>query len=712
MNTLIPNRIIIDSIPINREVKKYWIRKFKRIERNCGGKEAQRKFKELRVDILTYLSDNHRHESMAQYFEKSGFRSNSFLKTLFLYADCQPHYLLNFLKFVSSDMGKKKKDIAAQEAAWKDCKIRLEEVPLRVNSTPPRCMRNWIALALASDKSMQSAYWNLRRPIRGKSPWTVVHCANSTKTEWTSFLVEDFSSLARDHSFEEWCEYWRKWRMILKKVWTGSLDPRYSQVNRRFTPDVYKDRDHEGHSITHDEDYFVLYQELTRTGMANGHNHLSRETQDYVLSLLDDSVADYLSRQRNPETMGPQWPSDFKWDILHYDWVGRVHQVPKKGTSDELRDIAVPNRFYQQALIPAYRRMHRFQEILPRDASMNQARFDKRITSRVSNQHLYSASIDLSKATDNLPYRWAALLVDSLRSRYGWSSEEERLSFKLFDELIKAPWKCWGWKVKWEVGQPLGSLPSFGFLTATHFLFLESLSADCGLSHSPYFTVGDDVIVTNKKLRGRYIRTMQSRKIPISLSKSYSGRLVEFAGKTYISNQLPFFTTDHQAIGWNSLFDYQVATGILIPWNNLPEKYRRRCTRVCGTSCDHARASYELAQKYLIPARGSSKWLIETIDDELVASIASDLWITKSQREEKRQTARDMYSGLENMAGHPVKLLSTEYAEKDGYYFRYHPVDLPQWYLDKYRPCSTDKALEACSSALLAKLVDDANIDG
>jgi hypothetical protein len=51
---------------------------------------------------------------------------------------------------------------------------------------------------------------------------------------------------------------------------------------------------------------------------------------------------------------------------------------------------------------------------------------------------------------------------------------------------------------------------------------------------------------------------------------------VEFAGKIFIRNQKARFVSDHLVLTWQSLFDYQRSSGIVIPFNNLPMTLRKK----------------------------------------------------------------------------------------------------------------------------------------
>jgi hypothetical protein len=292
--------------------------------------------------------------------------------------------------------------------------------------------------------------------------------------------------------------------------------------------------------------------------------------------------------------------------------------------------------------------------------------------------------------------------------------EEERTSIELFYTVARANWLDGTYFVKWKVGQPLGSLPSFAMLSITHNLLVESLALSLGLGHSPYFILGDDIVITNKKLRKRYIRELSSRAIPLSLHKSFEGRLSEFAGKTYVKGAIPFYTSDHNPVTWNSLLDWQRTTGIRIPWNNLPRPLKMKIERMAEeflqSYCESgvpqrsrvielARLSYELVLTCEILGLGT---VVYPISD--TSASAERIAGYFEYRETDSPTPEAVkHSGITILGNrYPVTLLDYRFADKDGYFQRFRPVQLPAWYKEKVRPCATDAAIRAALKSILS----------
>jgi hypothetical protein len=704
------NDVVLQSIPLNRRFKKYWINKYDRMAQNSGFSFAETKFKSLKQVLLAYMSDENRHSHIDKYYRQTGFRVNGMLKQMFVYADCQPHFILDFVKLYS--YVERQKNVpqfgtpSSPHELAKATHDRLSKIS--VDTTPFRAMNDWLYLLGKSPKTLKEAYlsYKVYGEYKGK---------------------EEFAKYCKHHTFEQWLSYWKMWYSVLHRAWTIDV----SKKELPTYPDMYKDSKLLQGSITlkeserFDTDFYSLI-EMHALIARNGNKVLSPKALEFVDSYLDDELAGILDKIKNsaysgglkqmllPDLYGPRGGSSkYPYDINHGLYVGHVDHVPKKGDGSSYRDIAAPNRFIQAALHPVWKRLSQFQNLIPNDASMHQSKFDVKIANRVANANLYVGSVDLSKATDNLPFLWGQMAVERFASLWGWTSKDEHQSWELFKEVSKAPWEDNGYIIFWEKGQPLGSLPSFATLTLTHWLILESISLASGLGHSPYSIVGDDVVIYNKKLRSRYISTLTSRRIPLSLHKSYEGRCVEFAGKTYVGKSIPFFTTDHSIMTWNTVFDYQVATGVKIPWEYLPtdvkRKWRSRLKKFIldnklplnPTELDAlSKQTYGIAQFNCTVPKGSSTW--SWTKEELNSVSAFQEAYTSGDHEEH---SSELFSGIVILDGSPVKLLSSRYADKDGWFTRYSPVK-PQWRNDKFRLVSTDLVQRAALYAVKHNVED------
>lgn len=694
------NTVILSSIPMNRKVKRYWISKYERIATNCGTEEACKKFKQLRVVLLNYKSDPDRKSNLDRYLSQTGFRTNGMLRALFETCDCQPQFVLNFLKIYSAPT-KDRKDL---ETTGRETQRRLESV--KANPAVPKYLSAWLSLLWKRPSESYKIAASENHPL---------HRAQTL------------------HTYEEWKAYWLRWRNILMKGWKSGQHLDYKQV----FPEVYKDYK----SLTQSSDSFekdfaqLVAMHVPEERMFVGMGALSDQSIHFIDEFLADDVASELQKIINSEDDGVvrHWMSYRPFMGIG---VGEVQHLPKKGGGTDYRDIAVPNRFIQSALEPIANRLYHLLRCLPKDATFDQSRFDTVLVNRVTNDSLYQGSVDLSKATDNLPRNWGIAIVMSIMSHCYLTPEErllrqifgdecpsqelerrERASWTLFQEVSSANWVDADRYVdQWMVGQPLGSLPSFALLGITHNLYVEAMGCSLGLLHSPYVVLGDDLVVFNHRLRKKYIKEAISRSIPLSLSKSYSGDLSEFAGKLFIKSCVPFHCTDHGPLTWQSLMDYQRATGIWIPWSSLPRQLKRHYRKVVKAECKKiglsakqsanlVDSSYRLLQLMLAPPLGSSPY--PAIPDNWVKygvleKFSEVTHVTKDERDRRsRQTSpATPSSGVVMLRRSPVQLLSERYANKDGWFLRFRPVELPSWYKTKFRPCSTDDAILASIEAL------------
>jgi hypothetical protein len=619
---------------------------------------------------------------------------------LFEYANTQPHYVLSFLKMYTGPVRRTK----SVDSAAGDVKRRLDSV--KANPAVPKFLRSWLECINTPHGLSWKAAQGLKHPFHA-----LAHTCGS---------------------YESWHEYWLSWWRVLRAGWKSSIKLDYKPV----FPEIYKDYQTDSQSSA---SYDADFADLISLHMSEG-RVLSENQLEFVDSFLDEDVGDALEAFLWGDIL-PEVEGIFRnTTVLSGEYVGHIQHIQKKGGGTDYRDIAVPNRFIQNALVPCADKMYNLVRHLPRDATFDQDRFDTKIQNRVNNDTLYQGSVDLSKATDNLPFSWGEEIVWYLSRMFSLKDEDlarsifhikkessfidaleaERKfdkSYDLFKRIARARWEDEGYLIRWKVGQPLGSLPSFAMLAITHNLLVESLAAMLGLSHSPYVILGDDIVIMNKRLRSRYIRELSSRGIPLSLHKSYEGRLSEFAGKTFVRNCVPFYTSDHTPITWESLFDWQRSTGIRIPWVNVPRAIRRRIESLVRTYLraygltpssklvyQLANSSYDLVLSCEILGRGSHLYPIPD----------SAEWSERAVRYfEMRYTHEDLipdavkHSGITLVGGcHPITLMSGEFADKDGYFLRFRPVELPAWYKAKVRPCATDAILKAAITACSEKTLE------
>jgi hypothetical protein len=602
---------------------------------------------------------------------RTGLKVNGWLRKLFRYADTQPE---NAFQLVKLYCGPNEPIVSVGSAAEAQHRVLAEAQ--NVNGETPAFLVKWLH-HLARCKPYSLSEWTYFGLDNGKwcPDWLRNYCLN--------------------HSYEEYKTYCAKWKSIL---WVSPLEQgelRKRMANMSPTAAMYVDykglpgqvtADGSSESLQSDYRNLIAMADYLDVDYGFGGNGLTSADYQYLMSILD---TDAVWSTAEPQPGG---------SILDGTYVGQIHHIPKKGTVKR-RSVAPPNRFVQWGMVPADLQLEQLLKKLgkARDCTFEQTRLNTWLTNRVSNDTLYAGSVDLHQATDFLPFNWMKTIWSEVFE--GRVEAMVDSSWQLFVHASAGAWLNEGYRDRWTTGQPLGALPSFKCLGITHNLLVEALCFCLGLGHSPYAILGDDLVITNRKVRRAYIRLMTNAGVPLSLNKSYEGRLVEFAGQLFIANMAPFYNTDQRALTWNSLFDYQWATGVVIPYRNLPRKLQRRISNMVvkvGLSRDCSGSVYELAVLYGMPKRGSHvPWTGISRYLDLVPSLAMKL----DETERNGALAYDVFSGTVLLpGGHPVTFSSRQWAEKDGHFLRYRKPE-PSWFRSKYRPVATDKLVAAAASA-------------
>jgi hypothetical protein len=656
---------------IDRSMKRFFIRFYQSLVLNNGEAYAAARFVKLREVMMAYRADPDRVKKLEVYLRATTWRRTGWLRKLFRYLDSAPEQALNFVKLYC---GLSEPTVTVGQAGEAQ-HVELSIAEKNVNEQTPHFLTKWLACCTSK------FWWNQRlyRSWHDKPETIPEDCS------WArSFIVS--------HTWQEFISYHSKWYRLLKTPCI-SEDACQQAISQNLPkPEMYVDANGVGDHIQSDSlekdfwNFFLMSPDM------DGDGGISPSSWNYVASFLDDNLRWSLSSDEDMLAFKPKDSS-----FLDGCYVGHIHHIPKKGTVKR-RSIAAPNRFLQAGMAPCDRQLSVLLKALGRsgrDCTYNQNRLDRYIGNRVTNPSLYAGSVDLHQATDYLPLEWMKTI---------WSfvyqdrvTETVQKSWKLFLEVSRGPWENCGYLDHWTKGQPLGALPSFRCLGITHNLLLESLSFCLGYSHSPYTVLGDDVVIMSKKLRKEYIKLMDNVGVPLSLNKSYEGNLVQFAGKTFIANMAPFYTTDQGPVTWNNLFDYQWATGVKVPFNRLPSQIRKRIEKVCSAmelSRGKAEEVYDCAFWYYYTPRGASGFPLSTLDLPW-----EDMALAMSHQDEGSKDPTN-WSGIANFSGHPVSYLNYDFAEKDGHFLRYRRTS--NWYRDKFRPCSTDTIIHAAATALLS----------
>ena len=673
------NVLILRSIPLDKSLKRFFVTDFQRVVKCNGPAFACERYKKLRETLMAYRSDPKRTKNLEHWLRVSGMRTTGWLRKLFRYMDTQPEYAIQFVKLYC---GPNEPIVSVGEAAEAQHQVLLRAKSIR--TATPRFLTEWVK-HFAMERPYPRGLWSRwRRELKACPDW--------------------LRRFVKGHSYEWYLDYHKKWSQVFRLRLIRPDLQRVDQwmVEYEPSPELYCDFGSRELSRSQSlEDDVWQFAMMTRDWFPGTPDSagVSRESLEFVMAYLHPDWVETLE----DDTILVKYKPDSGASILDGTYVGHIHHIPKKGTVKR-RSIAAPNRFLQMGMAPAnavLTELLQRLETFGKDCTFDQCRLNAEIVMYKANPRLYCGSVDLHQATDHLPFQWMETIWDIIFR--GRVSDEVRKSWNLFCEVSKGAWYNEGYRDRWTVGQPLGALPSFRVLGITHNLVLESLAFVRGLDHSPYAVLGDDVLIMNRDLRKQYIKLMTNVGVPLSLHKSYDGHLVEFAGQLFIKNMRPFYNTDHRAITWESLFDYQRATGIVIPWQNLTAQLRRKVQAIAdqhGIPRRKARTVYGLAQAEVVPARGShlgSKPKGMT-DDEYYTCV--QIWY-QTEKDSLGPVAPELGTGIMNLGGHPVTFIGyNRHTRACQYAVRVRQVRGSNWFKRKYRPVATDALISHAASVV------------
>jgi hypothetical protein len=216
-------------------------------------------------------------------------------------------------------------------------------------------------------------------------------------------------------------------------------------------------------------------------------------------------------------------------------FVGEIHGTQEPGM--KLRVFASPKLLFQAVLDPLKKFLMGILHKIPEDACFHTERAVTTIQQWLR-KGMKLWSFDISNATDTFPLALSMVALD----HSGMIPREYRLLFSL---IAKGEWRVnkdlqptFGCdRVTWNVGQPLGTGPSFGAFSLAHHALIRGICESLRKSPSCYFILGDDVVISDFEVAYAYERLLEALGISISKDKSViSDKVAEFAGYTITAN--------------------------------------------------------------------------------------------------------------------------------------------------------------------------------
>jgi hypothetical protein len=615
------NDVILDSIGVNKSLKRYIIQKWRWLVNHNGEAFASKVFSDTKEVLMAYRSDPDRHSKRKHYADQLPFKRTKWSWLLLKHMDHTPHLVIDLVK-IYTGLPKPTDDLVQTMTDHAEF-LANKETPdnYGYNHDIRGYFYDMVDRYISKDPSWYRAlsHASRYRPLDPLPPVKDTYVSDREIHKPSKrFGVRKVDSFTRD-----WLEY---------------------QFILRGTP----------HKTTEaDQLLWDPWYGLRTTMTAYAEYWLPKD--------LLDSPEYY--RFPLPDTFYPTRR------------IGEVQFIPKKG-SYKWRPIAVPNRFLQMHMEPFGEWAYNLLRTFPRDCTFDQNRFDSEIKSRID-AGLYVGSVDLSKASDNLPFELVEIFIDSLTGRMSqmvldsWIFTKKMFTDMHFESRSKSeqdsslPYLTYQWKC----GQPLGTLPSFALLGITNNLLCEVASQVADRYDHPYAVVGDDVIFFDPDAEFVYRLFLKDCEVPISEHKSYSGLLAEFAGKVFIKNQPVRYISDHSYLSWGSLFDYQRSAGVAIPFGNLPRRIRRKWGSFFS-DISSAQRAYNIAQ---IAYAGVALDRVDKYSDELIAVF----------KEIELSTHEDT-----NMITSNFTKLNDQVIYHHGIAKNRNPQD---WYKRKFRPFTTDR---------------------
>jgi hypothetical protein len=213
----------------------------------------------------------------------------------------------------------------------------------------------------------------------------------------------------------------------------------------------------------------------------------------------------------------------------------KLTQFPEK--AGKTRTIAVIDYYSQRCLKPLHKGVMNILASLVSDGTYSHQNVGK-FAQQKTKEKSYIFCADLTAFTDRFPAQIQRVLLDELVKDSDLSQAFWTL---LAERTFTVAWS--GEQVTYQCGQPMGAYASWPLCSLAHHLLVEYSANLAGIksSKSSYRLIGDDVIITDRKIAQNYVKIIQSLGIEINYSKTvestdssdYSG--AEVAKQLYLN---------------------------------------------------------------------------------------------------------------------------------------------------------------------------------
>nr|WAK72403.1 MAG: RNA-dependent RNA polymerase [Nigrospora oryzae mitovirus 1] len=214
----------------------------------------------------------------------------------------------------------------------------------------------------------------------------------------------------------------------------------------------------------------------------------------------------------------------------------------KEEAAGKVRVFALIDSITQSILSPLHDYLFSILKIIPNDGTFDQDESVKRSANKFKTYGV-AYSFDLSSATDRLPARLTAQILESLVNIKGFGDAWLNLMVDRdfnFSTSVKKKYphllEDQGNRYRYSVGQPMGGLSSWAGLAISHHWILQYCSGS-QVWDERYEVLGDDIVIFDKCLADSYLKVMEDLGVDINISKSISNSSLgfEFAKRTVMN---------------------------------------------------------------------------------------------------------------------------------------------------------------------------------
>lgn len=246
---------------------------------------------------------------------------------------------------------------------------------------------------------------------------------------------------------------------------------------------------------------------------------------------LLDSIRNILD-----ETDSEEFRENLDELIENVNW----EELPTRVTSSRLsvkrelggkdRMFAIVDYFSQCTLKPLHKKIAKILSTIRQDATFNQGEAATQIREWTRGT-TPTFSYDLSAATDRFPARFQKKVVEILT---GSSSFAE----SWFDLMTNRKFAFRGLTdLRYSVGQPMGAYSSWPVFALSHHLIVMISAKQAGVRNPEYKILGDDIVLRSETLAQCYLRNMERLGVQISLTKTVTGKVAEFAKRLFVEGR-------------------------------------------------------------------------------------------------------------------------------------------------------------------------------